>query len=49
MKGIILDAFMFMQAKRKKYPRAQREYADKIAERLGGDIPNQLASSSMLR
>ncbi len=43
MKEIVLDAFMLMQAKRKKFPRAEREYAEKIAERLGGDIPNQLS------
>ncbi|HHG3229392.1 TPA: hypothetical protein ACPVXW_000932 [Vibrio parahaemolyticus] len=42
MKEIVLDAFMFMQARRKKFPRAEREYAQKIAERLGGDIASQL-------
>ncbi|MEZ8106031.1 hypothetical protein [Vibrio cortegadensis] len=43
MKEIVVDAFMLMQAKRKKFPRAEREYAEKIAEQLGGDIPEQLA------
>ncbi|HHG3597571.1 TPA: hypothetical protein ACPVZ2_004321 [Vibrio parahaemolyticus] len=43
MKEIVLDAFMFMQTKRKKFPRAEREYAEKIAQRLGGDIASQLA------
>ncbi|EGQ7798836.1 hypothetical protein P6A00_001641 [Vibrio parahaemolyticus] len=43
MKEIVLDAFMFMQARRRKFPRAEREYAEKIAERLGDDIPSQLA------
>ncbi|EHZ2725329.1 hypothetical protein HYO55_13725 [Vibrio parahaemolyticus] len=42
MKDIVLDAFMFMQARRKKFPRAEREYAQKIAERIGGDIATQL-------
>ncbi|HCE3407392.1 TPA: hypothetical protein NG605_004318 [Vibrio parahaemolyticus] len=42
MQEIVRDAFMLMIAKRKKYPRAEREYTEKIAERLGGDIPSQL-------
>ncbi|PTP19727.1 hypothetical protein CWO07_24560 [Vibrio splendidus] len=42
MKDIVLDAFMFMQAKRRKFPKAEREYAEKIAQRLGGEIAEQL-------
>lgn len=43
MQEILVDSYMLMQAKRKKYPKAEREYAQKIAERLEGDIPSQLA------
>ncbi|UMM05877.1 hypothetical protein MKR81_17720 [Vibrio campbellii] len=43
MKEIILDAYMLMQSKHKKFPKAAREFAQKISERLEGDIPSQLA------
>lgn len=39
MKEIILDAYMLMQSKHKKFPRAARDFAKKISERLEGDIP----------
>ncbi|MCC4218910.1 hypothetical protein [Vibrio parahaemolyticus] len=42
MKEIILDAYMLMQAKHKKFPKAARELTQKISERLEGDIPSQL-------
>ncbi|NMU27084.1 hypothetical protein HKB21_15830, partial [Vibrio parahaemolyticus] len=34
MKEIILDAYMLMQSKHKKFPRAARDFAKKISERL---------------
>ncbi|EOV1956923.1 hypothetical protein ACOEKA_004465 [Vibrio parahaemolyticus] len=43
MKEIILDAYMLMQARHKKFPKAAREFAQRISERLEGDIPSQLA------
>lgn len=42
MKEIILDAYMLMQARHKKFPKAAREFAQRISERLEGDIPSQL-------
>ncbi|WP_229617261.1 hypothetical protein [Vibrio parahaemolyticus] len=39
MKEIILGAYMLMQSKHKKFPKAAREFAQKISERLEGDIP----------
>ncbi|MDG2848671.1 hypothetical protein P7M67_17335, partial [Vibrio parahaemolyticus] len=42
MKEVILDAYMLMQAKHKKFPKAAREFTQKISERLEGDIPSQL-------
>ncbi|WP_140329021.1 hypothetical protein [Vibrio parahaemolyticus] len=43
MKQIILDAYLLMQARHKKFPKAAREFAQKVSERLEGDIPSQLA------
>lgn len=43
MKEVILDAYMLMQSKHRKFPRAARDFAQKISERLDGDIPSQLA------
>ncbi|ENM6043003.1 hypothetical protein ACWXOO_001340 [Vibrio parahaemolyticus] len=43
MKEIILDAYMLMQARHKKFPKAAREFAQKISDRLDGDIPSQLS------
>ncbi|HAS6945908.1 hypothetical protein [Vibrio parahaemolyticus] len=42
MKEIILDAYMLTQARHKKFPKAAREFAQRISERLEGDIPSQL-------
>ncbi|MCX4121832.1 hypothetical protein ORU18_22335 [Vibrio parahaemolyticus] len=39
MKEIILGAYMLMQSKHKKFPKAAREFAQRISERLEGDIP----------
>ncbi|HCE2647881.1 TPA: hypothetical protein N2889_000005 [Vibrio parahaemolyticus] len=43
MKEVILDAYMLMQARHKKFPKAAREFAQKISDRLDGDIPSQLS------
>ncbi|EPA0510166.1 hypothetical protein [Vibrio parahaemolyticus] len=43
MKEIILDAYMLMQSKHKKFPRAERDFTQKISERIKGGIPSQLA------
>ncbi|TOF31903.1 hypothetical protein CGJ28_23255 [Vibrio parahaemolyticus] len=43
MKETILDAYMLMQARHKKFPKAAREFAQKISDRLDGDIPSQLS------
>lgn len=34
---------MLMQSKHKKFPKAAREFAQKISELFEGDIPSQLA------
>lgn len=42
MQEILVDSYMLMQAKHKKFPKAVREFAEKISRRLEGDVPAQL-------
>ncbi|PMO38099.1 hypothetical protein BCT09_09435 [Vibrio splendidus] len=42
MQEILVDSYMLMQAKHKKFPKAVREFSEKISDRLDGDIPSQL-------
>ncbi|WP_194435174.1 hypothetical protein [Vibrio fluminensis] len=42
IKEILVDAYMLMQAKHKKYPRAVREFTEQIAEKLDFDVSAEI-------